>query len=98
MQSSDGSLKQMAWLPIGGAGDGEKVLHIKVQGRWVPYNSTPYAVTDHIMNPPLQHGRPSRGFATMQKLFKQGYELITTEAAMRSVARFMDCSEINEVG
>lgn len=98
MQSSDGSLKQMAWLPVGGTGDGEKVLHIKVQGRWMPYNSTPYAVPDVQMHPPLQYGRPSRGFTTMQKLLKQGFELITTESAMRSFARFMDCSEINEWG
>jgi len=88
----------MAWLPIEDDPATEKVLHVKSQGRWIPYFAMPNAVSDYEMTPPLKHGRASRGFAIMQCLLKKGYRLVPTEEAMRQKARLLDCWEINEWG
>ena len=65
-------LKQMAWLSAGEA-DGAKILHLRIAPHqsWQPYTTFPeYAVPDY----PGENG--SRGFATFQKLIREGWEVM----------------------
>lgn len=63
--------KEMCWmdreLPTGTT---RKTLHLKVNGDWLPYFATQYAVPRHLIP-----GEGS-GFATYSVLFKQGWELV----------------------
>lgn len=91
-------MKKMAWLAAG-AGDGEKILHILIDGVWKPYSQCPgLRSPDYFM--PLNHGALSKGFATMQSLLRQGYELVPSSQAIRPepVAICSECPEINEWG
>lgn len=65
--------------------DQTKVLHFRYDesDRWKLYTEHPLRVSDHIMGPAGQGigGNTivgSRGYATMQKLLKCGYELLPT--------------------
>lgn len=73
----------MCWLPTLGS-NGTKVLHLRVQPHepWKPYTACPhYSVPDH------QIPRGSKGWATYQKLFNEGWTLIASaDAYGRSLA------------
>jgi hypothetical protein len=74
---------QMCWLPQLGK-DGEKILHLRMMPHeaWRPYTAFgQYAVPDYDIP------RGSKGFATYQKLFKQGWELIPSKQAYDVVVR-----------
>lgn len=69
--------RQMCWLPMGKSDD-EKVLHLRMQPHqpWQPYQSfSQYAVPDY------QVPGGSKGWATYQKLLREGWTLIPTTAA-----------------
>lgn len=79
-------LKQMAWLPNKSL-DGTKILHLRVarDRGWKPYTAFPeYAVPDY----PIAGG--SKGYATFQTLFDQGWKLVASDrigdAALRDRA------------
>lgn len=67
-------VKEMIWkAPLGSK---TKILHLRVipNGAWKPYTALPeYAVPDY--------GMPgeSKGWATYQKLFKEGWKLVASE-------------------
>lgn len=68
---------QMSWLPTLGT-DGEKVLHLRTAPNepWQPYNTFPqFSAPDY----PEPDG--SKGWATYQKLSRQGWKLIPTAQA-----------------
>lgn len=69
-------MKEMAWLPKLGS-DGEKVLHLRVDGgQWIPYNSSPYGVPDYMVP------RGSKGWASFQALMATGeWVLVPTDKA-----------------
>ena len=60
---------RMSWMGFFG-NNKRRMLHLEIDGRWVPYNNTRYFVPDH--NVP----GGSAGWATYQALNKQGWELI----------------------
>lgn len=63
---------QMCWLPVAGLGE-KKVLHLRNYPNqpWQPYTAfSNYAVPDYNMP------GGSLGWATYQKLFKAGWQLI----------------------
>lgn len=70
-------MKEMCWLsPLGG--NGTKVLHLRTAShdQWRPYNTCPqYSVPDY----PIPNG--SKGWATYQKLLKEGWKLIPSAQA-----------------
>ena len=69
--------RQMCWLSSG-QNDDDKVLHLRMQPHqpWQPYPSFPqYAVPDY------QVPGGSKGWATYQKLLREGWTLIPTAAA-----------------
>ncbi|HBB35078.1 MAG TPA: hypothetical protein DDZ80_10650 [Cyanobacteria bacterium UBA8803] len=68
---------QMCWLSRSG-GDTDKVLHLRLYPNqsWQPYTAfRQYAVPDY----PIPGG--SKGWATYQKLLKNGWVLIKSSAA-----------------
>lgn len=72
----------MCWLPKLGS-DGEKVLHLRLQSHepWKPYTAFPlHSVPDYRVP------RGSKGWATYQKLLKEGWTLVASaEAYERSL-------------
>ncbi|MDY6936097.1 MAG: hypothetical protein SWY16_00400 [Cyanobacteriota bacterium] len=71
------TIKQMSWLPIEERGE-QKILHLRTAPNrpWKPYNSFPeYAVPDT----PIEGA--SKGYATFQKLIRQGWQVIATHQA-----------------
>ncbi len=65
-------INEMCWLPLIGR-DGQKVLHLRTAPHepWRPYTAFPgYAVADYA----IPGG--SKGWATYQKLSKQGWKLV----------------------
>jgi hypothetical protein len=68
--------KQMCWLPKLGS-DGEKILHVRTAPNqpWKPYRSFPGAVPDYAVP------GGSKGWATYQKLLREGWTLIPTAQA-----------------
>lgn len=78
---------QMCWLSSLGE-DGEKILYLRLKPNesWVPYTSMPkYSVPDYKDFP-----NGSKGFATFQKLLRNGWKLIpsTREQVKMSVNRY----------
>lgn len=75
-------IKQMAWLPIGLSGNGEKVLHLRenIGDAWKPYNQTRYKQPDTI----LSGIKPSQGFRTAQILLKQGWSYVATSEVLKN--------------
>lgn len=68
-------LKQMAWLPSGDVGSA-KILHLRTESTqpWQPYSAfSEYAVTDYDIE------GVSKGFATFQKLFREGWLLVPSD-------------------
>ncbi|MGD2182477.1 hypothetical protein [Lusitaniella coriacea] len=68
-------LKQMAWLPTKGS-DETKILHLRVSRDrgWKPYTAFPeYAVPDYRI------AGGSKGYATFQTLFNQGWKLVSSD-------------------
>lgn len=64
---------QMCWLSALGR-DGEKILHLRMNPNqpWQPYTAFPqYSVPDYRFPP-----GGSKGWATYQKLFKAGWNLL----------------------
>jgi hypothetical protein len=69
--------RQMCWLSNSGP-NGEKVLHLRVgpQEPWRPYTAFPqFSVPDY------REPGGSKGWATYQKLFKAGWNLVPTAIA-----------------
>lgn len=69
--------RQLCWLSKSGT-DGEKVLYLQTAPHepWKPYTQFPqYAVPDY----PIPGG--SKGWATYQKLIKQGWRLVPSARA-----------------
>ncbi|MBW4488246.1 MAG: hypothetical protein KME12_10705 [Trichocoleus desertorum ATA4-8-CV12] len=69
--------RQMCWLPVGQKDD-EKLLHLRMQPHqpWQPYQSFPqYAVPDY------QVPGGSKGWATYQRLLREGWTLVSTATA-----------------
>lgn len=67
-------IKQMTWLP---QDDGqEKILHLRLErGPWRPYTMFPkLTIPDHM-------AVGSRGFATFQKLLREGWEIVASNQA-----------------
>lgn len=74
-------LKQMCWLPTF-ASKGQKILHLRTDPHqpWRPYTAFPqYSVPDY----PIPGG--SKGWATYQKLFKEGWNLEKSNQSHASV-------------
>lgn len=64
--------KQMCWLSRLGA-NGDKILHLRTAPHqpWRPYTTFPeYAIPDYLVP------GGSKGFATYQKLLKEGWALM----------------------
>lgn len=61
---------EMCWKPQFFSGSGKNVLHLKIADRWIPYQSTNYAVPDYE----IKGG--SLGWATYQSLLKQGWKVV----------------------
>lgn len=64
---------EMAWL---GRGDSTKILHLKIDGRWLPYNSPlcrQFSMSDYEFPP-----NGSKGWRTFQVLLKKGWHLRNT--------------------
>ena len=71
----------MCWLPRLG-GNGEKILHLRTEARqaWRPYTAFPqFAVSDY------REPGGSKGWATLQKLKTQGWNLISTAEGEQSM-------------
>lgn len=71
---------KMCWLSNSGT-DGEKILHLQILPNepWRPYMEVrQYAVADYL----IPGG--SRGWATYQKLLKQGWKLIPSDQVENS--------------
>lgn len=63
--------QEMCWMDRESAtGTKRKTLHLKVDGYWLPYYATQYAVPSHLVS-----GEGS-GFATYSVLFTQGWKLV----------------------
>jgi len=73
----------MCWLsPLGE--DGEKILHLRLNANeaWVPYTSMPkYSVPDYKDFP-----NGSKGFATFQKLLRNGWKLIPSDREQAKIS------------
>ncbi len=67
----------MAWLPLG-AGEDTRILHLKPAGESY---YRPYTAYKHLAKPDYKVEGGSRGYATMQALLKQGWELESCEVA-----------------
>lgn len=68
---------QMCWL-TGFSTNGEKVLHLRLQPHdpWKPYTAfASYKILDYDIP------RGSKGWATCQRLFKAGWEIIPSDQA-----------------
>ncbi len=65
--------EQMCWLPILGS-DGQKLLHLRTAPNqpWQSYKSFPQAIPDYV----IPGG--SKGWATYQKLLREGWTVIPT--------------------
>ena len=70
-------LKQMAWLSSNAADtDSAKILYLRTESNqpWQPYSTFPeYAVKDYDIE------GVSLGFATFQKLFREGWSLVPSD-------------------
>lgn len=73
----------MCWLSRFG-NDGEKILHLRlgVHQPWQPYTAFP-----HLAVPDYRVPGGSKGWATYQKLFKAGWNLIPSEQGYRSALK-----------
>ena len=74
-----GFIMEMAWL---GKGDSTKILHLKIDGRWLPYNSPlcrQFFVPDYE-HPPVG----SKGWRMFQALLKAGWKVCSTDAVNQS--------------
>lgn len=79
--------KQMAWLSA--TEETEKLLYLRTStaSPWRPYTAFPeHAVPDYK----IRGG--SKGYATFQKLLKNGWQLIPSDEAERSVKALFEMS------
>lgn len=67
----------MAWLPVG-MEDDTKILHLKPAGESY---YRPYTAYKSLAKPDYKVEGGSRGYATMQALFKAGWEFESSEIA-----------------
>ena len=70
-------MKQMSWLPQNKEDD-RKILHLRTapDRPWQPYTAFPeYAVPD------IPVAGASQGYATFQKLIRQGWQVVATHCA-----------------
>lgn len=74
---------QMCWLSASGP-DGEKILHLRLKPHdpWKPYTALP-----QLSVPDYQIPGGSKGWATYQRLFRAGWQLLPSqqESATRAV-------------
>lgn len=68
---------QIAWLSKNP--EGTKILHLKLPGsqKWIPYTESS---VKSLMVPDYLIPRGSKGYATMQVLFKRGWKLVSSDS------------------